>query len=568
MRRWQRFCRIVVLIVVLLSGLSLLHPHHSRLERAHAVPAAMAQSVPSHSPAKAPQAKGAPVRLDGNTLFVIQTATANMSVAQRAQIANQEINRIARDDSTLLDKVVTEPRQDVVVIVEIAANEERKLIITVTPKDAEAAQKPLEELAQEWRRTIQSGIQEYRTTHSQRRLTFAIAATGAATLVLIIVIKLINKVAALIHRYLGLWWEHRTHPLQFQNLVIFTPHTQTLLLQHLTSILRWSLIVVCGFSHTFIVTFFFPQTEKIGQSILTYLLGQLSVAWSTGVNFLPNLFVIIIVLLVARFLLRASKLIFDALETGRVSWPGFYPDWSQPTHHMITLLIWAASLAIIFPYLPGSTSPAVQGLGILAGALLTVGGAGTVASLISGYVIIFSRPFQVGDLIAFDDYKGFVHQKSVLATQIRSLNGEILTIPNATLQSKTIINYSAIIRDLNAPLALTTTLTLGYDVPWRQIHRVLVEAALATPKILSEPPPCVLQTSLDDFYVSYMLKVFTDKPEFVLEIYSELLQNLQDHCAAAGIEIMSPHYRAVRNGNQHTIPPIPPTDYTLGPQNN
>ncbi len=145
----------------------------------------------------------------------------------------------------------------------------------------------------------------------------------------------------------------------------------------------------------------------------------------------------------------------------------------------------------------------------------------------------------------------------------RSFNGEILTIPNAALQSKTIINYSAIVRDRKSSLALTTTLTLGYDVPWRQVHQVLVAAANATADILAQPAPVVLQTSLDDFYVRYMLKVFTEKPENILEIDSELMQNLQDHCNAAGIEIMSPHYAALRDGNQTTIPAnYQPQDYT------
>jgi small-conductance mechanosensitive channel len=382
----------------------------------------------------------------------------------------------------------------------------------------------------------------------------SLAATAAATLLLVIAIQIINKVAQFICRYLSTRWQPMAQPVQMQNLVILTARAQAILLQNAVGLLRWILILTGVLLYSFIITFFFPQTEKIGTKILAFLVSQLTASLQAVVNFIPSLLLILVALVVARFLLRATRLVFDAVETGRITWPGFYPDWARPTRNLVSLLVIAATLAIIFPYLPGSTSPAIQGLGLLAGALLTVGGAGTVASLISGYVIIFARPFQVGDLIAFEDYKGFVHQKSVLATQLRSLNGEILTVPNSALQSKTIVNYSAIVRDLKQPLALTTTLTIGYDVPWREVHQVLIEAASATPKVLAEPSPYVLQTSLDDFYVSYMLKMFIDEPESIPQIYSNLLQNLQDHCAAAGIEIMSPHYGALRDGNQTTIP--------------
>ncbi|MDR9404319.1 MAG: mechanosensitive ion channel, partial [Halothece sp. Uz-M2-17] len=303
-----------------------------------------------------------------------------------------------------------------------------------------------------------------------------------------------------------------------------------------------------------LITFFFPRTENFGRRMLQLFQTPFISIWESAINFLPNLFVILLVIILARFVFKTNKLIFDSLATGRVRWPGFYQDWARPTQKLVFVLIWLVTLAIILPYLPIFESPAIQGLGLLAGALLTLGGAGTISNIIAGYVIIFSRAFQVGDLIAFENYQGFVHKKSILATQIRTFDDEILTIPSDTLQSKTIMNYSAAVHELKLSLAMRTTITLGYDVPWRQVHAVLVEAALATPSVLADPAPFVLQTSLDDFYVTYQLKIFLNEPEQIEQIYSNLLQNVQDYCNAAGIEIMSPHYAAVRDGNQNTIP--------------
>ncbi|MGC2888677.1 MAG: hypothetical protein WB627_06400, partial [Candidatus Acidiferrum sp.] len=67
--------------------------------------------------------------------------------------------------------------------------------------------------------------------------------------------------------------------------------------------------------------------------------------------------------------------------------------------------------------------------------------------------------------------------------------------------------------------------------------------------------PFVLQTSLDDFYVSYQLNAYTDKPAVMANTYSDLHQNSQDKFNEAGVEIMSPHYHGVRDGNPIAIPP-------------
>ena len=69
-----------------------------------------------------------------------------------------------------------------------------------------------------------------------------------------------------------------------------------------------------------------------------------------------------------------------------------------------------------------------------------------------------------------------------------------------------------------------------------------------------EPDPFVLQTSLNDFSITYELNVYTADVQNLLRIQSELHQNIQDKFNEAGVEIMSPNYSAIRDGNQVTIP--------------
>jgi small-conductance mechanosensitive channel len=212
----------------------------------------------------------------------------------------------------------------------------------------------------------------------------------------------------------------------------------------------------------------------------------------------------------------------------------------------------ALALVLAFPYLPGSASPAFQGVSIFIGLLLSLGSTSVVANIVSGLVLTYTHAFRVGDRVRIADTVGDVIEKGLLVTRMRTIKNVEITVPNGMVMGSHIINYSAVAQEHG--LILNTTITLGYDIPWRLIHETLIKAAQATNGILPEPRPFVLQTSLDDFYVSYELNAYTDQPNKMIVVYSELHQNIQDFCNEAGIEILSPHYGALRDGNPSTIP--------------
>jgi small-conductance mechanosensitive channel len=170
----------------------------------------------------------------------------------------------------------------------------------------------------------------------------------------------------------------------------------------------------------------------------------------------------------------------------------------------------------------------------------------------------------VGDRVQIGDAVGDILEKTLLVTRLPTPKNVVITMPNSTVLTSNVVNFSAALRDPETPpLILHTTITLGYDVSWCKVHQVLLEGAVATPHILTEPAPFILQTSLDDFYVSYELNAYTDCPLIMASIYSQLHQNIQDKCNESDIEILSPHYSALRDGHQTTIPEnYLPKDYT------
>lgn len=287
--------------------------------------------------------------------------------------------------------------------------------------------------------------------------------------------------------------------------------------------------------------------------LLGYITTPLKAIALGFIGYLPELFMILVVVFITFYIFKAINFISVEVERGNLSIPGFYPEWSRPTFNLVKIIIIAFSFIVIFPYLPGSDSPAFQGVSVFLGLLISLGSSSAISNIIAGLVIIYMRAFKLGDRVKIGDTTGDVIEKTMLVTRLRTIKNEEVTIPNASILAGKTINYSV---EANGPgLILHSTVTIGYDIPWKQVHELLIGAALKTDRILKEPSPFVLQTSLDDFYVSYQINAYTITPEKAALIYSDLHSFIQDAFNEAGVEIMSPHYRAAREGNQITIPP-------------
>ena len=220
---------------------------------------------------------------------------------------------------------------------------------------------------------------------------------------------------------------------------------------------------------------------------------------------------------------------------------------------IITMILYAFTFVLIFNYLPYSDSTVFQGVSVFVGLLFSLGSSSAIGNIVAGFVITYMRPFKVGDHINIGNVTGDVVEKSPIVTRIRTHKQEIVTIPNSTILSASVTNYSISAIESQG-IIFHVSITIGYDVPWRKVHAMMIQAALRSDYILRKPAPFVLQTSLDDFYVSYQLCAYSKHPQKQATIYSLLNQNIQDVFAENHVEIMSPHYRAERDGNESTIP--------------
>ncbi len=296
----------------------------------------------------------------------------------------------------------------------------------------------------------------------------------------------------------------------------------------------------------------FPQTELWTDTLMVWIITPIKAIGRGMILFIPKLITIVIIVVFVRYAIRLLRFVTREIEKGHLVISGFYREWAAPTFNIGRFLLFAFMFIAIFPYLPGSDSPVFEAVTIFLGVLISLGSSSAISNGIAGLVLVYMRSFQVGDVIKMGDVTGRVIEKGLLVTRLRTIKNEDITVPNSSVLSGHTLNYSAV--SGTDGLILHTSVTIGYDVPWQKVNRLLIESALATEGILKDKTPYVFQSSLDDFTVAYQLNAFTDRPTEMAVIYSELHKHILDKFHAAGIEMISPRYQSIRDGNASTIP--------------
>lgn len=496
---------------------------------------------------------GYPVQLGTAELFKIQKGIGDFTAKDRVEAINARLEEIAEDDSIPLDSLRIEDRKLTTII---EAGDE--LIVTLTNQDAQAAEQERLDLAEDYLAQLQTELRSYRVNNDIKRTLWGVFWTLIATLALIVVFNVLNYALPRIYGKVDRWRNDYIPSLRRREDANFIQVLNSYILTiigtiviSIVQILSLALIVGLPCLYVTLVLSFFTSTEEITEAILDYV--------ETG-----NPFRIAIVLLVTYYSLIVLRLTFAELGRGTISVSWFHQEWAEPTYRLVTFFLIATAIVVIFPYLPGYDSLAFQGFTVFLGIIVSLGSTVAVANVVSGIILIYTRAFKTHDYVKIAEATGEIVEETLLVTRIRTPKNVVITIPNTMVLGSQIINYSAAVRDRSIPLLLHANVTLGYDVPWRKVNEVLIQAAQNIELILKEPEPFILQKSLDDFYVSYELNAYTNAPAEMPKIYSELYQNIQDCCNENDIEILSPHYSAMRDGNEITIPEnYLPDDYEV-----
>ncbi len=482
-----------------------------------------------------PALASATLKIQNRPIVTMRGTMLGYTPKQRVEAAEARIQLLIERGETHPVSAVARPEGMMVRIGE-------KGVFFVTPTDInELAGEGIDEVGN---RTVQNLTQALKevdeATHGELLLR-AIGLAVAATVILVLALAVIRRV----HRWLSAHLADVVGP-RLKTLAIggFTQHIEGIILfiRGVVGLTAWALVTVSLYLWlTFSLTKF-PYSRPWGEQLHHYMIDGIKAILLTVVDFIPGLVIVAVIFLITRFLARLARLFFDAIESGHVTVPGLYAETAQPTRRIVTVILWLFSLVMMYPYLPGSDSNAFKGVSVFVGLLLSIGSAGTVNQAVSGLMLMYSRALRVGDYVQIGETVGTVVALGMFSTRIRTPWGEIVSLPNAVIVGTTTKNFSR--EEETGGALLTTTVTIGYNAPWRQVHAMLIEAAIRTKGLMKEPMPRVLQRSLSDYYVEYMLGARIAEPQTRVAVLDVLHRNIQDVFNEYGVQIMSPHYMA------------------------
>jgi small-conductance mechanosensitive channel len=310
-------------------------------------------------------------------------------------------------------------------------------------------------------------------------------------------------------------------------------------------ILKYLITAIQLFLTIPIIFSLFSATRNLALVLFSYILNPIKKIVIGAVEYIPNLFTIVIIIIITRYVLKALKYFASQIEKGKLKIPGFYTDWAAPTLRILQVLLWAFTIAVIYPYLPGSESRAFQGVSVFIGIIFSVGSTSAIGNLVAGLVITYMRPFKLGDRVQIKEITGFVVEKNLMVVRLKTHKNEYVTFPNLIILGSNIINYNTSSDEDEEGLIIYAEITFGYSTPWQTIHDILINAALNTEHVQKKPKPFVLQTKMNDFYAIYQINCYTKEVSKIPGIYAMLYENIQNGFHEAGLDMTAAHYRVI-----------------------
>ena len=440
------------------------------------------------------------------------------------------------------------------------------LAFVVTPGDADPLrQQTPAEAAAEAARRLERVVAETKEARDFEAMAIGAAWAAAATAVFFALFWGIARLRDWMSRTLLAIAERKMRAIRVGGAQLLDTGYLIPLLRRILIVFSWAVVALLAYEWLSFVLSRFPFTRAWGERLNEYFLYIAEQVVGSVLGAIPGLGVAVVIFLIARFTVNFLGRFLERLSRGAAPPEWLGADTMPTTRRLFSIGIWLFALAMAYPYLPGAETEAFKGLSVLLGLMVSLGASSIVGQGASGLILTYTRTLQVGEYVRIGDNEGTVTRMGAFTTTIRTGLGEELTIPNSLITGSVTKNYSRTVRGRG--YIVDTTVTIGYDTPWRQVEAMLKEAARRTPGILADPAPRVFQTALSDFYPEYRLvaQAVPSQPLPRAEVMATLHANIQDVFNEYGVQIMSPHYlgdpaqaKVVKREDWHLPPAQPP----------
>ncbi|WP_442965082.1 mechanosensitive ion channel family protein [Pseudomonas sp. JS3066] len=496
----------------------------------------MVLSATAHGADEAANAAAEPseLKIANRSIFVFRATLLGESPAARASRARAVIREML--DGTEETDVRLDSIQDNYMVL---LGDRRAFI--VSPNDLDAGETSVRQDAEDAAQRLRLVVAESAQARSLRFLLTAGGYSVAATLLYIALLKLLGWAHRKALSWLPRHMRRHTSALKIGETQLVDTSNLFPVVRRLLALVFWSLVLLLTYEWLSFVLQRFPYTRPWGESLNHYLVDLVRYVLDAMVSAIPGLVIALLIFFIARGISAFSKRLLERLSRpGTITW--LNDETLQPTTRLTSLAIWLFALAMAYPYLPGAGTEAFKGLSVLIGLMISLGASSVVGQAAAGLILTYTRTLRPGEYVRIGDNEGTVTELGMFTTSIRTGLGEVLTIPNSMITGSVTRNYSRVVQGRG--YVVDTTVTIGYDTPWRQVEAMLLEAARRTPGILQNPLPQVFQTALSDFYPEYRLvaQAVPSEPRPRAELLTMLHASIQDVFNEYGVQIMSPHY--------------------------
>ena len=478
-----------------------------------------------------------PLMVYNREIFVFRSVLAGVSAADRARRAYTRIHEQLELPGA---NKVSQVADTLGVLIQIDGSTS----FVIAPADIDPSQgETLDKVTASTIAALQVAVGESRESRNLESMLQASARAAIATSLLALVIWIASKT----RRRLTAALLHKTHKhserIQLGGIKLVQSERAVSLVKMALAVLYRLFLFVLYYNWLSYCLSRFPFTRIWGETLHTLLIDFLATVGSAVLGALPGVAIAVLIFFLARWFNNLLDHLFERVRTGQIETAAWLDaDVVAPTRRIAKTMVWLFALAMAYPYLPGSHTQAFQGLSVLAGLMISLGASNLVGQAASGLILTYGRVFRKGEYVSVADIEGTVTEMGMFATRIRTGLGEELTIANSKILDSTTKNYSRAIKGNG--FVLDTTVTIGYDTPWRQVHAMLIQAAQRTEGVMTDPKPVVFQTSLSDWYPVYRLvcQAVPSEPRPRALVLSQLLANIQDVFNEFGVQIMSPQY--------------------------
>jgi len=480
-----------------------------------------------------PAAKPASVTILNRTVVVFRSTLYGYSPQDRAAVAS---DRIEQQIQKGVFGPVTKREEPVGTL--ILNNGETSFIITRGDLDPLTGE-TMAEVSSDAVQLFTLVLKESQELHSTRSLLKSIGRMIMATVLFVLIVWAIRRLYRWMLGRLKMALRPRLEKLAIGGSIYLTDMVM--------AILRFFLVLVAWATGLFAADLWltywlhlFPYTRPWGETLREHALAGLEKFGSNIIRSLPNVLIVLFIFIVVRALTHLVRRLFYAIETGQLKVAEQYVDTAHPTSRIIVAVLWIVAVVAAYPYIPGSNTDAFKGVSLFVGLLISLGSTSVVGQAASGLILMYSRSLKPGDYVRVGETEGTVVNLGMLSTKIRTPKNEAISIPNGVMIGTAVKNYTSLVK--GEGVIVYTSVTIGYDTPWRQVYALLIQAADRTEGLRKDVKPFVYQTALSDFYVEYQLNAYIKKPEERIPVLAVLHANIQDAFNEFGVQIMSPHY--------------------------